>query len=297
MKRVVLLITVMMLGMLVSSGVALAVAERGTDGDNTIKGTKDTESLSGRGGNDTISGLNGSDSISGGPGNDKLWGGEPPPFVSKSGNNSIRGGNGNDLVVGGFGSDTLHGGAGNDTVVEGPDEDQSRDVMSGGAGDDLMSAAGVPASKDVISCGPGNDTVQADKVDDVAKDCEDVEIFDPETPVDGASSDFRAASRSYFDCTTKRFGWKYCPPSFTLRAGEGAGVDLVASGGNKRIDFRLYLDFWGPNQRVGNIIRLYPGQTKFVNYRWGGRYGQAAFFQVASPAVVRVQTQGFYRTI
>lgn len=296
MKRVVLLITVMTLGILLSSGVALAVSKSGTNGNDTIKGTNKVDSLSGRGGNDTISGLNGNDSISGGPGKDRLWGGEPPPFKSKSGNDSISGGDGKDLVVGGFGADTLSGGAGNDTVVEGPDEDQSRDVMSGGAGDDLMSAAGIPDSKDIISCGPGNDTVQADKVDVVAKDCENVEIFDPNAPAEGAPKAFRAASRSFFDCTTKRFGWKYCEPGFTLRSGESAGVDLVASGADKRVDFRLFLDFWGPNQQVGNIIRLYPGEIKLVDYRWEGRFGQAAFFQIAAPTYVRVDAQGYYQT-
>lgn len=289
MKRVTLLISAMMLGILVSSGIALAVAKSGTDGKDIIEGTNKVDALSGRGGNDTISGLNGNDSISGGPGNDKLWGGEPYPFVSKSGDDSISGGNGRDLVVGGFGADRLSGGAGNDSVVEGPDEDQSKDIMSGGSGDDLMSAAGTPASKDIISCGPGNDTVQADEIDVVAKDCENVEIFGANEETEPT---FTAQSTLFFDCIVPRFGNDICGGITRVNNGDRYAVTLQFSGG-KTVNFQPWASVFGPDYDVGRRVSLRPGGASRIAWRNGGPSADV-YSRADSPAIVKVRAQGFY---
>ena len=49
MRRLVLLLTAMALSLLVASGVALAVIKTGTDGLDTIIGTKGSDELVGRG--------------------------------------------------------------------------------------------------------------------------------------------------------------------------------------------------------------------------------------------------------
>ena len=48
------------------------------------------------------------------------------------------------------------------------------DRIYGGAGSDTILAASGNAARDVITCGDGRDTVEADKGDKVADDCERV---------------------------------------------------------------------------------------------------------------------------
>jgi Thrombospondin type 3 repeat/RTX calcium-binding nonapeptide repeat (4 copies) len=89
-------------------------------------------------------------------------------------------------LLGGTGADTLHSGAGADEVVGG----EGDDALAGGAGDDIMSgdqgADGIDGGEgadeirardgeaDTVACGPGADSVDADGVDVVAADCEQV---------------------------------------------------------------------------------------------------------------------------
>jgi Ca2+-binding RTX toxin-like protein len=61
--------------------------------------------------------------------------------------------------VGGSAADTIHGGRG-------------EDLQYGRAGDDTILMRGTFA--DFVSCGAGNDTVDADALDSVEADCEDV---------------------------------------------------------------------------------------------------------------------------
>lgn len=175
-KRVALLLTVVGLGILLSTGIALAAVKVGNDRNNTIKGTNNVDSLSGRGGNDRITGLGGGDSISGGPGDDKLFGGNAAQTSKRKGNDAIRGGSGNDIVVGGFGADSLRGGKGNDKIVD-PWFDKAEDAIQGGGGNDLIVVSSAPGVKDVVSCGPGQDVVEVDNSDVVARDCERVRVL------------------------------------------------------------------------------------------------------------------------
>jgi Ca2+-binding RTX toxin-like protein len=68
---------------------------------------------------------------------------------------------GDDLLQGSFGADTLDGGDGNDDIVDnvfGNDDDTTRDVLIGGAGDDTIRSEG---GADVIDGGEGNDHITA----------------------------------------------------------------------------------------------------------------------------------------
>jgi Ca2+-binding RTX toxin-like protein len=90
-----LLVGVMLLG-----GVALAENIRGTFGPDTLKGTEQLDRIYGLANADTIRGLGGDDDCSGGGGADV-----------------VRCGAGNDRVDGGFGEDEVFGGRGNDTIL------------------------------------------------------------------------------------------------------------------------------------------------------------------------------------
>ena len=87
----------------------------------------------------------------GGPGSDVLRAGAPA--------DRVEGGDGNDDVGAGGGNDVVDGGLGYD-VVRGDDGD-----------DELRVADGL---LDRVECGSGRDRVDADTLDDVAIDCEDV---------------------------------------------------------------------------------------------------------------------------
>ena len=66
------------------------------------------------------------------------------------------------------GADTLTGSAGRDVLIGG----KGKDTLRGGAGADRILAR--DGERDTVRCGRGKDTVQADKIDAVAKDCEKV---------------------------------------------------------------------------------------------------------------------------
>lgn len=106
----------------------------GTDGSDTLIGSKGNDELYGRGGDDWLQG---------GAGNDELFG--------NAGNDLLEGGRGNDILRGGAGNDTLLGGLGNDRLLGGADDD----VMSGDEGDDTLTGG---AGNDRLSGGDGLDT-------------------------------------------------------------------------------------------------------------------------------------------
>lgn len=103
--------------------------------------------------------------VSGGAGNDTL--------VGSAADNELDGGAGDDTISGGDGNDGLNGGAG-------------RDVIDGGAGrDDLVGGAGADTFKtrdgltDRVNCGGGTDAVQGEARDDIAGNCENLDIAPP----------------------------------------------------------------------------------------------------------------------
>lgn len=90
---------------------------------------------------------------------------------------TMLGGNGADTLRGGTAADTVSGGAGNDKLDGGSGDDRidgglGADGVTGGAGADrIVTADGLV---DRIACGDGGDRVEADTVDEVDGDCEDV---------------------------------------------------------------------------------------------------------------------------
>jgi Ca2+-binding RTX toxin-like protein len=175
MRRTIVLLATMSLTLLVASGVAWAVNKIGTDGPDTLRGTNGDDQLVGLGGNDKLYALRGDDNLLGGPGKDVVLGGTPSAALS--GNKNLLGGRGNDIDFGGNGSNNVVGGAGNDFMVDGEVEhDQSLDIVSGGAGKDVIVAANSPAFEDIVTCGDSFDRVLADRKDVVAPDCERVDI-------------------------------------------------------------------------------------------------------------------------
>src|SRR5918997_4156878 len=175
MRRTIVLLATMTLTLLVASGVALAVTRIGTVGPDTLRGTKGDDNLIGQGGNDILLSLAGDDTLLGGPGKDVVNGGNlAEPF---GGNKNLVGGEGNDAVQGGLGSDNVLGGEGNDFMVGGEFEPPAvKDVLTGGADNEVIDVANKPAGKYVVTCGGGLDRVLADRADMVAPDCEKVFI-------------------------------------------------------------------------------------------------------------------------
>jgi Ca2+-binding RTX toxin-like protein len=175
MRRTILLVATMALTLLVASGVALAVTRIGGPGPNTLRGTNGADNLLGEGGNDRIFGLRGNDNLIGGSGKDLLVGGNEH-FRFLGGDKNLVGGSGNDWVLGGLGSDNLLGGGGNDFLDNGPFifHESSRDVFSGGSGNDVLEVINTTAATDIVTCGSGFDRVLADRKDVVANDCERV---------------------------------------------------------------------------------------------------------------------------
>jgi RTX calcium-binding nonapeptide repeat (4 copies) len=110
--------------------------------------------------------------VLGGPGSDVLRTGSPA--------DTIDGGDGNDDLGAGGGSDVLDGGLG-------------YDVLRGDAGDDQLRVA--DGLLDRVECGAGRDRVDADTLDDVAIDCEDVSRRPVVPPADAGTTDDRTGPR------------------------------------------------------------------------------------------------------
>ena len=98
-------------------------------------------------------------SIAGGPGADTLTGGPA--------GDEILGGDGNDLLDAAAGDDIVDGGLGADSLGGGPGADR------------LISRDGIA---DVVVCGDGADEVDADTLDEVGGDCEQVTVTFTEPP-------------------------------------------------------------------------------------------------------------------
>ena len=103
--------------------------------------------------------------VTGGSGADTL--------VGNSSDNELDGGAGDDTISGGDGNDGLDGGAGRDTI----DGGAGRDDLVGGPGADLLKTR--DGLTDRANCGGGTDSVQGEARDDIAGNCEDVDIAPP----------------------------------------------------------------------------------------------------------------------
>jgi Ca2+-binding RTX toxin-like protein len=140
------------LAMLLAGGVALAATEpapgkcspdvptwcKGTDGDNTLIGTPNGDRLEGLAGNDGLWGLGGTDALYGGAGKDEIHGDNSPSgytgLVGTANWDALFGGNGADKL---YADDpgTLDNANGVDVLYAG--QDDKRDELSGGAGEDV----------------------------------------------------------------------------------------------------------------------------------------------------------------
>jgi Ca2+-binding RTX toxin-like protein len=211
-RRTLVLFTTMALTLLVASGVALAVTKIGTDGPDTLRGTNGDDNLLGKGANDVLYALGGRDNLLGaegkdwlfggderralggnknlvgGPGNDGMFGGTSPDTVlggsgndyvdgDKGSDRAVVGGEGRDLINGWKGSDRMLGEGGGDWLIDDGYREFSKDVLSGGSGNDVIDAWHKPAAvQDVVTCGSGFDQVISDRADMVAPDCENVVV-------------------------------------------------------------------------------------------------------------------------
>jgi Ca2+-binding RTX toxin-like protein len=101
----------------------------------------------------------------------------PCTTVGTLGNDAINGTSGRDLICARAGwdrinalggDDVIDAGSGNDTV----DAGKGRDRILGGGGDDVILAH--DGQRDTIDCGAENDVVLTDRIDQVAKSCEQV---------------------------------------------------------------------------------------------------------------------------
>jgi Ca2+-binding RTX toxin-like protein len=106
-------------------------------------------------GDDTLIGGSGNDVLLGGAGNDVLNGGD--------GNDILYGGDGNDRLFGGKGADVLYDGAGNDYLngasMIPADNDGSRDLLYGQAGNDTFVRTTGAVFMDFTATGPWKDTI------------------------------------------------------------------------------------------------------------------------------------------
>ncbi len=122
----------------------------GSEAD-VLRGTPDDDVLSGMDGDDRLLDGYGEDLLAGGAGNDRLDGGEQADL--------LLGGTGNDVLVGGGGRDLIYGGPGLDRIQGGIAKDRI-EVRDG--------------ERDIVACGPQDDLVVADRIDQIARDCERV---------------------------------------------------------------------------------------------------------------------------
>jgi Ca2+-binding RTX toxin-like protein len=184
MKRILVLLSTMVLALLLACGVALAVNKVGTNAPDTLRGTNTADTLLGRGANDILIALAGDDKLLGGQGKDIVFGGNERRHNERrllGGNKNMVGGSGNDSVVGGRGSDHLLGEEGNDLLLDGPEREFATDMLSAGEGNDVVAAVNKPAFEDIVTCGGGLDRVIADRKDVLAPDCEKVNASIPQS--------------------------------------------------------------------------------------------------------------------
>ena len=99
-RRTVLALSTVVTALIMGSGVAMAAAVSGSQGNDTLQGTNGGDQIYGLNGNDTLRALRGFDELYGGAGNDELYGGP--------GDDEIYGGSGNDNLFGGDGRDFIN---------------------------------------------------------------------------------------------------------------------------------------------------------------------------------------------
>jgi Ca2+-binding RTX toxin-like protein len=157
MRRIVLVLSLMAVLVVVASGVAWAVVQTGTDGNDRLSGTNDGDTQYGLDGDDWLVGHGGPDNQYGGRGRDTLLG--------DGGQDNQYGGQGGDRVRGGSGRDEQHLGQSADRAFGGPGNDYIQAEDEGGTG---------TGGNDFVDCGAGtHDFAERDPGDTVVN-CENV---------------------------------------------------------------------------------------------------------------------------
>jgi dipeptidyl aminopeptidase/acylaminoacyl peptidase len=154
-------------------GLGADMAFAGPDDDRLVGGPtrsayRDMDALFGQGGDDTLVGGDAEDEISGGPGDDRIFGGRDDDVLGlEHPMAGAKGGPGDDVVHGGHGDDVIYGGPGRDTLVGGPGRDTQ---VYGGPGNDVVLLR--DGERDEVDCAGGHDRVEADRLDQVGRNCE-----------------------------------------------------------------------------------------------------------------------------
>jgi Ca2+-binding RTX toxin-like protein len=112
-------------------------------------------------------------------------------IATAGGADALAGDDGDDVIAAGGGNDQVNGGDGDDEIDAGPGDDLVEaglgvDTVAGGDGDDDLRVRDGVA--DSVRCGAGSDRVDADTLDDVALDCEDVRRLPTPVPEDGGTT-------------------------------------------------------------------------------------------------------------
>jgi Ca2+-binding RTX toxin-like protein len=134
---------------------------QGDGGGDSLQGHDGDDDLFGGDGDDTLAGHNDDDILQGGAGNDALQGSAGDDLLyGGAGDDALLGGLGDDAIDGGHGADSLFGGWGDDTLSgleddEGIEEEDVRDYLNGGGGDDLI----VAGAQDIVTAGEGVDQI------------------------------------------------------------------------------------------------------------------------------------------
>jgi hypothetical protein len=102
-RRVGLLLVMMTVALILSSGVALAGYFVGTRGDDKLKGTSKSDEMYGLRGDDRLEGRGNNDEIYGGAGRDRIFGDEGDDYINSADKNRVDnvdcGGGTNDRAV------------------------------------------------------------------------------------------------------------------------------------------------------------------------------------------------------
>lgn len=151
----------------------------GTDGHDSIFGSKSNDKINGKNGidvvfaengNDEVNGGDGSDGLFGGTGNDHLKGGDgEDDLFGESGSDKLFGGSANDSLYGESGTDKLYGGLGNDYLNGGSSNDSlegssGNDFLDGGSGSDKLYGGG---GNDILDGGSGSDKLYGGSGNDI----------------------------------------------------------------------------------------------------------------------------------
>jgi hypothetical protein len=139
----------------------------GGEGDDTLLSGDGLDTVDGGAGNDSLVGGDEADSITGGADDDTIEGGRGPDTLDGgTGNDSILGGNDDDSIIGGEGADTVDGGNGDNVIDTSGQDPLTNNLLDDKNGDGFgFGSPLVPADtdedndRDLVTAGSGDDTI------------------------------------------------------------------------------------------------------------------------------------------